>query len=63
MISPVELLYISCKNLAEVQHIRHCRHESASILHSRRNLSDSDRPDTSGDSDVSCKSRHFLQDS
>ena len=53
----VELPYISCKNLAEVVHIRHYLQESCKNLGFQTNLSDSCR------SDISCRFRRFLQDS
>ena len=56
-ITPVELPYISCKNLAEVVHIRHYLQESCKNLGFQTNLSDSCR------SDISCRFRRFLQDS
>ena len=47
----VELQYISCKNLAEVVHIRHYLRESCKNLRFETNLSDSGR------SDFSCRFR------
>ena len=55
--TPVELPYISCKNLAEVVHFRHYLQESCKNLGFQTNLSDSCR------SDISCRFRPFLQDS
>ena len=57
IVSPVELPYISCKNLAEVVHFRHYLQESCKNLGFQTNLSDSCR------SDISCRLRRFLQDS
>ena len=57
LLAPVELPYISCKNLAEVVHFRHYLQESCKNLGFQTNLSDSCR------SDISCRFRHFLQDS
>ena len=53
----VELPHISCKNLAEEEHIRHYLQESYKYLTLQANLFDSDR------SDISRKLRRFLQDS
>ena len=55
--SPVELPYISCKNLAEVVHIKHYLQKSCKNHRFQSNLSDS------GISDISCRVRRFLQDS
>ena len=57
MHTPVELPYISCKNLGEVVHIRHYLQESCKNLGFQTNLSDSCR------SDISCRFRRSLQDS
>ena len=54
--TPVKLPYISCKNLAEVVHIRYYLQESCKNLRFQTNLSDSGR------SDISCRVRRFLQD-
>ena len=65
--TPVELPYISCKNLAEVVHIRHYLQESCKYLTFQTNLSDSGRSDISSRCRRflldSCRSRHFWQDS
>ena len=56
--TPVEMPpYVSCKNLAEVERIRHYLQESCKFLTFQTNLSDSVRSDIFG------RFRRFLQDS
>ena len=52
----VELPYISCKNPAEVEHIRHYLQESSKYLTFQTNQSNSVR------SDISCRIKRFLKD-